>query len=188
MFPLILSSLVIDAIFFTYIFHSLAGSIRTVTQTMGRCFNASHTFFARFAAIWPLISSNLGIDVFLLEIFHFGCNFPCSSRMFNDRYSGTRTRKSAKVWSWISLTFQTPFMMLFGILTVRNCLVHLNQSWFKGCETSPFQLLVSPQASQVLRSWRNYAQRVINFPEVIYNLTTFPRWFIIMVELSGPKH
>ena len=167
-FHLTFSSLVVDAFFFTRlvtnVFHDLAGfdiqnnattlSIQTVTETTGSCFNAWHTFFAMFAAICPLISSNLGIDVFLLEIRALALSKPftvpveCSTTAIVV-HEHARAIASAKMCRWISLIFRTPFVILRRILTLRSCLVHFNQSCFKCCETSASQLFISSQASRL---------------------------------------
>ena len=89
-FHWISSSLEIWAIFLTLFamktFHDFPGfeiqykatilSIQIVTDLIGHPFSAWQRFFARFTAIWPLISSSLAIDVFRLDILDFEVSRP----------------------------------------------------------------------------------------------------------------
>ena len=156
---------VIAAIFLTRFdtktFQDLAGfdiqksatklSIQTVTETVGILFSAEHIFLVMFAAIWPLINSSLGIEVFLFEILDFDVRRPFTSscRLFNYRYCYTRTHQVTGVRKNVEMKsfFLRFFTIARGTFTFLSCLVHRNQSSLKGSDTFEFQLLFSSQTS-----------------------------------------
>jgi hypothetical protein len=126
-----------------------------------------------FPAICPLTNSNLGIEVFLFEILDFEARRPFKS-LSPVQLSLLLCTSMSSYWHLrrcTALIFCRFFTTLSDTLTLRSCLIHLNQSFLRGWDTSAFQLFFSSQASLKIL----FPSAIVG--EAIPNRSyIFPRW------------